>query len=255
MEVFSIKRSYLDNINRELVISDEILKFQNKDTKENPFTLFNKDEILEYRYGIRWIRFEITPTPTFSSNTAFIAVPSFTGTATENEAFWFHPDHLGSSNYITNFVGEVSQHMEYFAFGETFIEEHKDSHNSPYKFNGKELDEESGLYYYGARYYNPRTSIWLSVDPLAEKTMEPYAYANNNPIRFIDPDGRQGTDWFWDSKKKTFTYDASLTSAEQFNTLKGQGLVQGEYLGKNGNFNVVLGDETIGKVSLQSDGS
>ncbi|CAM3829330.1 RHS repeat-associated core domain-containing protein [Flavobacterium branchiophilum] len=87
-------------------------------------------------------------------------------------------------------MGEVSQHSEYFAFGETFVEEHKNSHNSPYKFNGKELDEESGLYYYGARYYDPRISIWASVDPLAEKTMSPYGYCYNNPVNMVDPDGR-----------------------------------------------------------------
>ena len=135
--------------------------------------------------------FAITPTPTFNSNTAFNAIPAFTGTATETEQFWFHPDHLGSSNYITNFVGEVSQHMEYFAFGETFVEEHKNSHNSPYKFNGKELDEESSLYYYGARYYDPRISIWGSVDPLAEKypSWSPYNYCFSNPIKLVDPNG------------------------------------------------------------------
>ncbi|MEF9476897.1 hypothetical protein OWR28_03260 [Chryseobacterium sp. 1B4] len=54
--------------------------------------------------------------------------------------------------------------------------------------------------------------------------------------------------------KKTFTYDASITSAEQFNSLKDQGLVEGEYLGKEGQFNVTYGDETIGKVALYSDG-
>jgi RHS repeat-associated protein len=103
---------------------------------------------------------------------------------------------LGSSNYITNIAGEVSQHSEYFAFGETFVEEHKGSNNSPYKFNGKELDNESGLYYYGARYYDPRISIWASVDPLAEKfpNMSPYAFCNNNPIRFIDPTGMSTED-------------------------------------------------------------
>jgi RHS repeat-associated protein len=93
-------------------------------------------------------------------------------------------------------VGEVSQHSEYFAFGETFIEEHKDSHNSPYKFNGKELDEETGFYYYGARYYDPRVSFWMSVDPLAEKFPEwsPYTYCLNNPLKFTDPDGRAPID-------------------------------------------------------------
>jgi RHS repeat-associated protein len=141
--------------------------------------------------------FGITPTPTFASNNAFLAVPAFTGIAAETEHYFFHPDHLGSSNYITNFVGEVSQHMEYFAFGETFIEEHKNSHNSPYKFNGKELDEESGLYYYGARYLDMRTSIWLSVDPKATKfpSYSPYIYCFNNPLNLTDPDGREPVPW------------------------------------------------------------
>ncbi len=61
-----------------------------------------------------------------------------------------------------------------------------------YKFNGKELDIETGLYYYGARYYNPSLSIWASVDPLAEKypNIGGYTYCANNPIIYIDPDGR-----------------------------------------------------------------
>ena len=83
------------------------------------------------------------------------------------EIFWFHPDHLGSSNYITNIEGNVSQHMEYLPFGETLVEEHLNSNNSPFRFNAKELDEETGNYYYGARYYDPKFSIWISVDPLA----------------------------------------------------------------------------------------
>ena len=63
---------------------------------------------------------------------------------------------------------------------------------TPYKFTGKELDEETGLYYFGARYYAPRESIWLSTDPLAEKypNMSPYNYCLNNPLNVIDPDGR-----------------------------------------------------------------
>ncbi len=68
----------------------------------------------------------------------------------------------------------------------------KNSLNSQYKFNGKEYDAETGYYYYGARYYNPRVSLWLNVDPLAEKypSWSPYNYTFNNPIIFTDPDGR-----------------------------------------------------------------
>ncbi|WP_396652413.1 RHS repeat-associated core domain-containing protein [Marnyiella aurantia] len=176
-----------------------------------------------------------------------------------NTYIYQYKDHLGNlrvSYSNQNGSAVVLEVDNYYPFG--LSHEHSFSlHPYLYKYNGKELQTDSGMYDYGARFYMPELGRWGVVDPLAEKMTRhsPYNYAFNNPIRFIDPDGRQGTDWFWDSKNKTFTYDASLTSAEQFNTLKDQGLVQGEYLGKNGNFNVVLGDETIGKVSLQSDGS
>ena len=64
---------------------------------------------------------------------------------------------------------------------------------TPYLFNAKEFDEETGMYYYGARYYEPRLSLWMSVDPLQEKypNISTYCYAANNPIKFIDSDGRK----------------------------------------------------------------
>ena len=63
----------------------------------------------------------------------------------------------------------------------------------PYKFNGKELDEETGLYYYGARYMNPRTSLWYGVDPLAEKyvSVGGYEYCVGNPVKFVDFNGKE----------------------------------------------------------------
>ncbi len=60
-----------------------------------------------------------------------------------------------------------------------------------YRFNGKEYDQETGNYYYGQRYYDPKLSIWLSVDRLAAKypSHSPYNFVLNNPINFIDPNG------------------------------------------------------------------
>ena len=87
----------------------------------------------------------------------------------EKMQFYYNPDQLGSSSYITNLDGEVVQHIEYVPFGEVFIEERNNAWNTPYLFNAKEYDEETGMYYYGARYYDPRISLWMSVDPLAEK--------------------------------------------------------------------------------------
>src|SRR5690554_122198 len=99
-----------------------------------------------------------------------------------------HPDHLGSSSYITNLAGEINQHMEYLPFGELLVEEHLSSYNSPFKFSALELDNETGNYYASNRYYNPKWSIWLSVDPLANfyPGFSPYIYTYNNPIRWRD---------------------------------------------------------------------
>jgi RHS repeat-associated protein len=85
--------------------------------------------------------------------------------------------------------GDIVQHIEYVLFGEVFIEERNNTWNTPYLFNAKELDEETGLYYYGARYYDPRISLWLGTDPMQEKypSISTYAYCNNNPLRYIDP--------------------------------------------------------------------
>lgn len=112
--------------------------------------------------------------------------------AYEKLQFYYHPDHLGSSSYITNLDGEVVQHIEYVPFGEVFMEERNNIWNTPYLFNAKEFDEETGLYYYGARYYDSRLSLWISTDPLQEKyvNITSYCYTYNNPVIFIDPDGR-----------------------------------------------------------------
>ena len=113
-------------------------------------------------------------------------------------AYYYHSDHLGSTSYITNSDGEVSQHVEYIPFGEVFIEELSSSAklNTPYLFNGKELDEETGLYYYGARYYDPRTSLWLSTDPMELKypNISTYAYCANNPVKLVDLLGYEPTE-------------------------------------------------------------
>ena len=110
----------------------------------------------------------------------------------EQLIFFYHPDHLGSTSLVTDNSGNVVQSVAYIPYGEVFVEERNGTWNTPYLFNGKELDEETGLYYYGARYLNPTNGMWLSTDPLFEKYvgMSPYNYCAGNPVKLVDPDGR-----------------------------------------------------------------
>ena len=112
---------------------------------------------------------------------------------TKEETFFYHSDHLGSTSYITDDKANITQYDAYLPYGELLVDEHSSSEDLPYKFNGKQFDEETGLYYYGARYMDPEISMWLGVDPMIEKYPEisPYIYCHNNPIVLIDPDGRQ----------------------------------------------------------------
>lgn len=102
-------------------------------------------------------------------------------------------------------------------------------YQTEFKFNGKELDNETGMYYYGARYYDPSLSIWMSVDPLAEQfpNFSPYNYTMNNPINMVDPDGRapeSKNDWVYEDGN--YVWDENVTSAND-EDLNGR-----EYVGK-----------------------
>ncbi len=140
-----------------------------------------------------------------------------TPTTRETDQYFYHPDHLGSSSLITTLGGVLAQHLEYLPFGEVLVDERATptTRSTPYKFNAKELDEETGLYYYSARYLDPRLSLWLSVDPLAEKYpgVGSYVYCLNNPVKFVDPDGREvrimGNDNY---RKETFNNLQQLSS-------------------------------------------
>lgn len=110
----------------------------------------------------------------------------------DSEMYWIHPDHLGSSSVLTNSAAKITNWYEYMPFGESLLELTTHDYGNPYRYNGKEFDSETGLYYYGARYYDPQRSFWLSVDPLVELTMSPYTYTWNDPVNYSDPTGMIG---------------------------------------------------------------
>ncbi|EHQ91153.1 SpvB/TcaC N-terminal domain-containing protein [Desulfosporosinus youngiae] len=100
-------------------------------------------------------------------------------------------DHLGSSSVVVggkdSSVNGFINREEYYPYGETSFGSFA---RKRYRFTGKERDEESGLYYHGARYYAPWLGRWVSCDPLGMSDgLNLYSYVRNNPLRLIDPTG------------------------------------------------------------------
>jgi len=119
---------------------------------------------------------------------------------------YFHKDHLGGTSIVTDSNGEVVSQQKYLPYGKNYIDANASNYQNNKKFTGKELDLETGLYYFGYRYYDPEIARWISIDPvqwdlsfdknlqakvLANPVMHnSYAYAGNNPMKYVDPDGR-----------------------------------------------------------------
>jgi RHS repeat-associated protein len=104
---------------------------------------------------------------------------------------YFHADGLGSVVRMTDGVGAVTLSRRYDAWGNLELGES----TSGYAFTGREWDFESGLYYYRARYYDPKLGRFLSEDPLGVRQLAHnapahlHAYADGNPVRNVDPTG------------------------------------------------------------------
>ena len=114
---------------------------------------------------------------------------------TQPKFHYFTKDHLGNNRAVVNQSGTVEQITHYYPFGGFFADQGTNSSLQPYKYNGKELDRMHGLdlYDYGFRQYDPVVPMFTQQDPMAEKYyhLSPYVYCGNNPVKYIDKEGRK----------------------------------------------------------------
>ena len=118
---------------------------------------------------------------------------------------FFIKDHLGSVRAVVSETGEVLQTNEFYPYGDLFSTVGTAGSNSNrYRFTGKELGDETGLYDFSARYLQTSLGRFTTIDPLAEKypSVSPYAYCNGNPVNLVDPDGMDI--YRYDNKSGTF---------------------------------------------------
>ena len=172
---------------------------------------------------------------------------SLNANATPTSWNYYITDHLGSTRKVVDSNNNVKGTINYYPFGSEMRMQDPaqmagDSWQS-YRFTGKELDKQNGLNWYdfGARWFDVAgVPMWTSVDPLAEKyyNVSPYAYCNNNPVMFIDPDGRDY--WSTNNKEEIVAFlNAIGNSQTQFDFSKWEHATDAEICG-----NLTYNDET-----------
>ena len=124
----------------------------------------------------------VTRTPTNRAN----------GTFEAGGNFYYQTDSLGSVTELTDSTDAVARTIVYDSYGR--IAQDTGGVDQPFTFTGRELDTESGLYFYRARYYDPATGRFLSEDPIGTQGRDVNLYRSvfNNPVNFVDPLGLEG---------------------------------------------------------------
>ena len=126
-------------------------------------------------------------------------------TAADMNYHFFVTDHLGNVRVVVNSAGTVEQVNQYYPYGETaeMGMPVQPTTDNPYKWSGKEWDEQQAAYDFGARMYSASDARWTTMDPMSEKYyhISPYAYCAGNPVNLVDPDGRFLIDYYNTSGK------------------------------------------------------
>jgi RHS repeat-associated protein len=140
-------------------------------------------------------------------------------------------NHLGSASLELDTGGHVISYEEYYPYGSTSYQGVRKEIEVPlkrYRYTGKERDEETGLYYHGARYYVPWLGRWVSCDTAELNSCETrYGYVDCRPISMSDPTGKQMLPFMnemWNS-----TINKSIEAAEQVGTELGKEVLQGDF--------------------------
>ena len=179
-----------------------IALYEDPSTQPGTWTIYYQDVVFTAANG--------TVQPLFSQN---LTVPALSGSGTSgvtnvttaihvcldpgcapaNTTTYYHGDQIGSSRLLSNGHGYPVWQGTFLPFGEEYNPQITDNH---YKFTGKERDSESGLDYFGARYYGSNMGRFMTPDPLLStlrpgnpQTFNRYTYTLNNPLRYTDPTG------------------------------------------------------------------
>jgi len=165
----------------------------------------------EWHYPSKYysLRYDTAPyTPVEARKSIYAGdklVATVQGTSTDALVFYNHLDHLGSTRAVTEYDGDTVEVQDYYPFGGTRVRDQYAEFGPKTKFSSHEWDETVGVYYMGARYYEPEVKRFLSQDPeflrvgddgskntdilRDPQRMNSYTYVGNNPLAYVDPFG------------------------------------------------------------------
>ncbi len=166
----------------------------------------------------------------------------------EPDVYFYHSDHLGSASWITDNGGLAVQHLQYLPYGERYVDQRISGYSERFTFTGKERDEETGYGYFGARYMDHELmTMWLSVDPMADKypSISPYAYCAWNPVKLVDPNGEENIIYIVNLQKNKASIDVNKLINEANQRFENLGLETRVMLAPDGsNFDPQYMDKT-----------
>lgn len=149
-------------------------------------------------------------------------------------------DHLTGTNIDTDEQGNVLEAVDYYPFGGVRVDEKSGGYENKYKYTGKELDADTGLYYYGARYYDAGIGRFVSEDPIAlfnpeqflfdPQQLNFYSYGRNNPVLYNDPNGcgaREFAAGFSNAYYTNYTFGFGRNNSSDSSYRMGQALGDG----------------------------
>jgi RHS repeat-associated protein len=148
------------------------------------------------RSDLTWDRAEGLPLIIGTSTAAYVTGPGglpLEQVSPANSVLYYQHDALGSTRLLTSQSSKVIGHYAYDAYGNQ-IGTKVSSILNPFMYAGQYTDPQTGLMYMRARYYDPTTASFISLDPLHDLTQEPYGYASNNPVSDSDPTGADDGD-------------------------------------------------------------
>ena len=203
----------------------------------------------------------LSPQPCYGrrifSFTPHVAFTSLQPTIANSNIFYYHTNHLGSTAFVTDQNQNITQGFLYAPFGEITTEYAPLWQNGTlpkYAFNAKELDEETGMFYYEARYYKP--PVFTSRDAMMDQKpwLSPYHYCSNNPVGRVDPTGCDDDWWEVDGKMVWFANSDDFKNSKY----EGKGEYKGKTYQKNGVYYSLFGqhmnaNSTNGKITKQID--